>query len=631
MISHFLEKAVGLVWNYPVIILCLFTGFYFTFFRMNFIQFKCFSHAVQLLKGKYDDPNEVGQITHFQALSAALSATIGLGNIAGVAIAIALGGPGAIFWMWLVGLLGMATKFVECTLGTHYRDENKVTKETRGGPMYYIEKGLGKKWKPMAIFFAVCTLFGALGAGGMFQANQAASALFTYYDVPIGLTGSILAIFVALVIIGGIKRIGNVASKIVPSMCVIYVLGAFFICLSNIDKIPYVFSIILNDAFTGQAAAGGSLGMVILMGVRRAVFSNEAGLGSASIAHAAVKTHYPVREGIVASMGPLIDTIIVCTATAAVIIMGGFFGTEMYTRDNSSKAHFGFEKTDNAVRLNDGWSHSVKAPNSHDKIRSYRDGEQVLVYQQSGTTHGRVSLPAIPIPKDSLRFSYFRKAGDMAILIKDENNRILTGFNMRDKTNQGYYFPAGEKNRMKAASIQNYDSTAEWSSALITLSDEFRAILKKEKINSIKVDIIPIGSSVHFFIDRFQAVEKLSGISLTIAAFDKFFKGFGTIFITFAVILFAFSTMISWSYYGETASVYAFGKQSILPFKLIFIVGIFIGSVKPLSMVLNFTDLMIGLMVIPNSIAILALSKEVAKMTKTYFKELKEGKYPLFH
>ena len=329
MINHYLEQFVGYVWSYPVVGLCILTGVFFTF-RMLFIQLRCFPHAIALVSGKYDNPNEKGEITHFQALSAALSGTIGLGNIAGVSIAIALGGPGAVLWMWLLGFFGMATKFVECTLGTHFREEDPDTGEVHGGPMYYITKGLGQKWWPLASFYAIAVGFAAFGVGSMFQSNQAASALYEYYSVPHWLTGLILFSLGALVVIGGIKRIGKVASKIVPSMCAIYVLGSIFICLLNIDKLGSVINIIIDDAFSGRAAAGGVMWVVVKMGVRRAIFSNEAGLGSASIAHAAVKTDYPVREGFVASLGPLIDTIIVCTATAMVIILSGNYGTERY-------------------------------------------------------------------------------------------------------------------------------------------------------------------------------------------------------------------------------------------------------------------------------------------------------------
>ena len=248
--ADFLEKAVGIVWNFPVIGLCLFTGLFFSL-RFGFIQLRAFPHAIALLRGRYDDPSEKGHITHFQALMAALSGTIGLGNIAGVAIAIAIGGPGAVLWMWIVGFFGMATKFVECTLGTYYRDEDPVTGEVRGGPMYYITKGLGPRFKPMAFFYATCIMFGAFGAGGMFQSNQAANALETYFGVSPWVTGLALALCVALVIIGGIKRIGQVASKIVPTMCIIYVLGSVYICLLNITLWPVVLKIILHDAFTG--------------------------------------------------------------------------------------------------------------------------------------------------------------------------------------------------------------------------------------------------------------------------------------------------------------------------------------------------------------------------------------------
>ena len=276
MSLELLEKAVGWVWYYPVVGLCLFSGIYFTFFKLPFIQFKSFRHALELIRGRYDNPNEKGHITHFQALSAALSGTIGLGNIAGVAIAISLGGPGAIFWMWIIGLFGMATKYVECTLGTLYREEDK--NGVHGGPMYYMLHGLGKNWLGMGMFYAICIVFSAIGAGGMFQSNQAAAALSQNFNVPVQYSGIILSILVGVVIIGGIKRIGNVASKIVPTMCGLYVFGAVLICLLNIDQIPYVIRIIVTDAFTGTAVAGGSLGAVIRWGVRRAIFSNEAGL-----------------------------------------------------------------------------------------------------------------------------------------------------------------------------------------------------------------------------------------------------------------------------------------------------------------------------------------------------------------
>jgi AGCS family alanine or glycine:cation symporter len=219
--THWLEVISNYVWSYPVVILCLSTGLFFTLYKTFFVQVRSFRHAITLITGHYDNPSEHGQITHFQALSTALSGTMGLGNIAGVSIAIELGGPGTIFWMWVVGFFGMATKFVECTLGTHYRDEDEETGEVRGGPMYYIQKGMGDRWRWLAVFFAVCVLLGSFGGGGMFQSNQAAAALHDYFHIPPYVSGIVLAILVGVVILGGITRIGKVASKIVPAMCLI--------------------------------------------------------------------------------------------------------------------------------------------------------------------------------------------------------------------------------------------------------------------------------------------------------------------------------------------------------------------------------------------------------------------------
>ena len=300
--KNIIGTFVGLIWNWTVTCLCLFGCIFFTF-SLRFIQIRCFPHAIQLISGKYDNPNEKGQITHFQALSAALSATIGLGNIAGVAIAIAVAGPGSIFWMWIIGFFGMATKYCECSLGTHYREINKDG-EAHGGPMYYITKGLGQHFKAFSVFYAIAISIAAFGAGCLFQANQAAAALHQYYNVPTLTTGIVLFVLSFLVIIGGIQRIGKVASKIVPFMCLIYISCAIIICLLNITQIPTAFAIIIKDAFTGYAVAGGFI-PVLFAGVRRAIFSNEAGLGSATAAHAAVKTDYPIRR-IVASLGALL-------------------------------------------------------------------------------------------------------------------------------------------------------------------------------------------------------------------------------------------------------------------------------------------------------------------------------------
>ena len=312
-----------------VVIWLIFGAIYFTF-RMKFINFRGFIHAVGLIKGDYDDPNDKGEVSHFQALTTALSATVGLGNIAGVAIAISIGGPGATFWMIVAGLLGMSAKFVECTLGVKYRKIDNDG-EVSGGPMYYLRDGLSKYGmsrlgKGLAVLFAILCVGGSFGGGNMFQANQAYAQLSGQFPLLSGngpIFGFILAVLVGAVIIGGIKSIANVTEKIVPLMAVLYVGTALLIIIMNITQIGNVFSMIFKGAFAPDAALGGVIG-VLIQGFRRAAFSNEAGVGSASIAHSAAKTNEPVSEGIVALLEPFIDTVVICTMTAIVLIITGF-------------------------------------------------------------------------------------------------------------------------------------------------------------------------------------------------------------------------------------------------------------------------------------------------------------------
>ncbi|MCB1153646.1 sodium:alanine symporter family protein, partial [bacterium] len=322
-VNQMLGELAGLVWGPPLIVWCVGSGLYFLILSRG-VQVRYFAHAVQVVLGKFDNADDPGAINHFQALSTALSATIGLGNIAGVAWAITTGGPGAMVWMWLIGAIGMGTKFFTCTLAVKYRRIDE-TGQVHGGPMYYIEQGLGKAWKPLAVAFALFVMAATFGGGNMFQSNQAAVALDHYFGVPKWVSGLALAVLVALVIIGGIKRIGNVASRIVPFMCLLYIAGALVIIVMHISMLPDLFVLIFKDAFTGQAVAGGAIGAVIQQGVRRGVFSNEAGLGSAPIAHAAAKTEEPIREGFVAMLGPFIDTLVVCTMTALVITISGIY------------------------------------------------------------------------------------------------------------------------------------------------------------------------------------------------------------------------------------------------------------------------------------------------------------------
>ncbi|MDR9437340.1 MAG: sodium:alanine symporter family protein [Thiohalophilus sp.] len=315
----------GYAWGIPSIVLLVGTGLYLTI-RLRFIQIRGFKHSWQVIRGKYDKPVDPGEVTHFQALSTALSATVGTGNIAGVATAIAFGGPGAVFWMWITALVGMATKFASCSLALKFRrfhPDGSVS----GGPMYTLLYGLN--FKTLAVLFAAFTLIASFGIGNMVQANSVVDGLAYVFpgiiDYRLGI-GVIIAILVGLVIIGGIKRIARVTSRIVPFMAVFYCGAALLVLFLNLDKIPGAFATIFNLALNPWAAGGGAIGAAIQYGVARGVFSNEAGLGSAPMAHAAARTSEPAREGLVAMMGPFIDTIVICTMTALVIVIMGAWG-----------------------------------------------------------------------------------------------------------------------------------------------------------------------------------------------------------------------------------------------------------------------------------------------------------------
>lgn len=516
-VEQFFDTLVGIVWGDFLVGLLVATGLYLTI-RLGLPQLRGFAHALQILRGRYDDEQEPGAITHFQALSAALSATVGLGNIAGVALAVGAGGPGALLWMWVCGFLGMATKSASCTLSVRYRrfaDDGRVL----GGPMYYIEEGLGSRWRPMAILFAGLVAIGSFGGGNMFQANQVAAALSGGFGIPPVVTGLLLAGGVGVVIVGGIQRIGRVAGSLVPAMVGVYILGALVVIGAHWQEIPAAFALIFHDAFTGNAVAGGVLGEVVRQGFRRGTFSNEAGLGSAPIAHAAARTSEPAREGLVALLEPFIDTILICTMTGLVIIFSGAY-------------------------MPVGTIGNVNA---------------------DGHAEVRFSVEALPQP------------GDTIDLIRD---RQLLG----------------------------------------------------------QVEVLSIDRQAHSGVVRVPAnrvaeaeglqLRLASGVQLTTAAFDSVLTGFGTWFVSLAVFLFAFSTMISWSYYGEQGAVYLWGIRAALPFKLIFVVFGFLGAIWPMSAVVNMSDTAFGLMAFPNLIALWLLAGRVRHEHDDYFKRMHAAEAP---
>lgn len=330
-LSTFLSDAVNFIWGPPLLVLLLGGGFFLLVYS-RFLPFRYLVHAINILRGKYDNPDDPGEISHFEALSGALAATIGMGNISGVALAIAAGGPGAMFWMWVSAFIGMATKFFTCTLAVQFRGKDS-NGELQGGPMYVIREAMGKKWMPLAGFFCVAGFFGATP---VFQTNQMVAVFKNVVLLPAGVAdsfsvnltvGIVIALLVAIVILGGIKRIGNVASKLVPFMVVLFVIGVLTIMITNAEEVIPSLLFIIEDAFTAKAVLGGAVGAVIVEGAKRAAFSNEAGIGMAPLMHGAAKTKEPVREGLVAMLGPAIDTIIVCTMTGLCILITGVWNS----------------------------------------------------------------------------------------------------------------------------------------------------------------------------------------------------------------------------------------------------------------------------------------------------------------
>ncbi len=469
-----LKKNDGTVVKIPFLIFWLILGAVFLTLRMGFINFRVFRHAIRVIRGKYSKKDDVGEVSHFQALTTALSATVGLGNIAGVAIAIGIGGPGATFWMILAGLLGMTTKFTEATAAQMYR-EIRPDGKVMGGAMEYLSRGFKEKGMPglgkiLAIMFSIFAIGAALGGGSAFQVSQSMGVMQgTVQDIFPAVTdkafnqyawiyGVIMAALVAVVIIGGLKRIARTAESIVPTMVFIYVAACLWIVIANISEVPAAFVAIFNGAFNLDAGMGGLIG-VLIIGFQRAAFSNEAGIGSAAIAHSAAKTPYPVREGIVALMEPFIDTVVICTMTALVIVL---------------------------------------------------------------TSH----------------------------------------------------YAAAEG-------------------------------LSPEVLEMIKAN---------------------QGAKVTASAFGSQISWFPYV-LSVTVFLFAFSTMISWSYYGERCWSYMFGEKSSIVFKLIFLAFVVLGSIVTSSNILNFTDVLFFAMALPNLIGLYLLQGKIAKSLKEYMAKLKSGEF----
>jgi AGCS family alanine or glycine:cation symporter len=552
-VKQVIDTVYKYIWEFPeampyFVVLLLGTGIFLTI-RTRFIQVRKIPHSLSVIAGHYDNPEDQGEINHFQALSAALSATIGIGNIAGVATAIHYGGPGALFWMWLTAILGTASKFVECTLSMHYR---KVNQEgvVSGGPMYYIERGLGSRWKFLAVMFAACAVISSFGSGNSVQAFTVADSFRSDFGIPTWITGSFMATLIGMVIIGGIKRIGKVASRLVPFMAVLYFVGAVTILLFNAKHLPDAFITIFHDAFSPRAEAGGFLGstfmFTLIWGVKRGIFSNEAGQGSAPIAHAAAKTKEPAREGLVAMLGPYIDTIIICTLTGLVIITVGVW------KEKRIESIPFISQSEITVMTDDADIHrtgKIEAEDIFTGTFNIKNGKCEGVSFSKNNSY--VDDPVI-IRDEKLFSGRCMVAEKGAITFKDQHNKIVDC----------------DQIELKGSMLQNGSPLTAWA---------------------------------------FQR-----GLSPMVGEY-------GNLIVTVAVFLFAISTAISWSYYGDRSIEYLFGSGAIMPYRIVFCLVHFLGAVFSLELVWGFGDTALGLMAIPNLIAIFALSGVVRKLAKDYF------------
>ena len=592
-ISELLEffGAIGnFLWQEYTFWVLIGAGVLFTLWT-KFSQFKALTHGVAVVRGKYDSPDDPGAINHFQALSTALSATVGLGNIGGVALAVGMGGPGAIFWMWVIGFLGMAIKTVEVSLSMLYRDTSNPD-DPRGGAMWVIDKTLGTKGpafmtlaKIMGTTFCVTLLISTMTGGNMFQAWSVADLTFNYFGVPEIVTGIVLAVIVGVVIIGGIKRIGSVAGKLVPFMCAIYILAALAVLAKHIGDIPGYLGSIVTSAFSKEDATGAFLGggafWALNIGLRRALFSNEAGQGSAPIAHAAAKTDVPVREGIVSGLEPFIDTICICTITALVILSTG-------TWNRDAAGNFARD-----IQLVTATTDADGQP---------LDGGD---YRWTVSTDG--SVEDLPAPEsgdtwnNGTRFFLVAEVAGAKHQKMDTNRVQVVGTITADPDDP------------------DAPPTIDWGDVTIS-SSEWTGT--------------PTGAS---FIDP-GVFQEFEGASLTAYAFDREYPGLGKWLVTIAAWLFAISTMISWSYYGEQGVVYiadTAGLKSLtqpltILYKLAFLMLAIVAAVfiTDGNVMGPLMDLGTGAMLWANMPIVFLMGYIAVRELDTYFKKLKAGEFP---
>jgi alanine or glycine:cation symporter, AGCS family len=544
-----LDSFLGGAFWFPYVLLGV--GLFFTIY-LKFPQIRFFKHAWLVVTGKYDKPDDPGDTSHFKSLTTALSGTVGTGNISGVAFAIFLGGPAALFWMWATAFLGMTTKFVEVTLSHKYREQTEDG-TMAGGPMYYMDKRLNMKW--LAVAFAIATVISSFGTGNLPQSNGIATSIEATFGFEPMLVGGVLAILLGLVIIGGIHRIASVTSTIVPLMALIYIVGAFAVIFANAENIGPAFASVISDAFTGSAAAGGFLGATLAYafnrGVNRGLFSNEAGQGSAPIAHAAAKTKESASEGMVSILEPFIDTIIICTITGLVILSSGVW---------KEKHQNVFDSSDMVFLAGEYSDKKEEDLTNLYKLINNVDGSTVENYSGVLTIVGG----------------------------KAQNNTDFTLMNARSIAENVTYSIGSEE-------------------------DLFTGRI--EVINGVpqKDNLVVSGMSL------------VHSAKLTTIAFTRgYFGDFGQYIVSIGLLLFAFSTAIAWSYYGDRAMTYLLGPKSVMPYRVIYVAGFFWAAFSDTTLVWALSAVSIVVMTLPNLFGIMMLRKEMKDTMNEYWNKVKD-------
>jgi AGCS family alanine or glycine:cation symporter len=680
MLETFFEivgKIGGVLWGPWTFFGLLGAGVLFSIWT-KFTQYRSMTHGFAVIRGVYDDPDDPGAINHFQALSAALSATIGLGNIGGVALAVGVGGPGSLVWMWLTGVLGMAIKTVEITLSQMYRNVDDPD-NPHGGAMWVVEKVVASKgggWRifgrTVGVFFCITLLISAITGGNMFQSWNVADVSKMFWNVPPIVTGIALAIVVGLVIIGGIKRIGTVAGRLVPFMCILYVLSALAILAMHIPDIPAMFALIFRSAFSPAEATGaflgGTAGWAFSTGLRRALFSNEAGQGSAPIAHAAAKTDEPAREGIIGGIGPFIDTLCICSLTGLVILCTGtwdrpplekfvtppvvspaFAFADSPLQNPSDEAKPGTEVYMPITPPDTGDDMPPASGRMKGKLAKGEDRQLVVEWETynafdpptEGTleimTRGKLEQPdfavgriaAMPAaeravdnrdtddPADDVpKWGLLTRPHPVEIppdkeFLWNHLDEVFTIVEADRNPDSNKYSSKSDFRRWKLLG----NATMEGKGGQRTVTIEWKTLTSESEPSLVE----PSGFWRNY-----------NGASLTAHAFDREFPGLGKILLPIAAWLFAISTMISWSYYGEQGMIYMLGQRSVIWYKLFYLFAIIFAAVwiKKTADMENLMDLGTGAMLWSNLPIIVVLGFLAVRCLAQYDRKLKAGEFP---